>query len=35
VLGRDIVGYLAVIMDRPDNTVCLFHQRYRYRFVGD
>ena len=29
VLGRDITGLFAVIVDRPDNVVCLLGQRHR------
>ncbi len=31
VLGRDITGLFAVIVDRPDDVVCLLGQRHRYR----
>jgi hypothetical protein len=30
VLGRDIAGLFAVIVDRPGNVVCLLGQRHRY-----
>jgi predicted aspartyl protease len=30
VLGRDIAGLFAVIVDRPGNVVCLIGQRHRY-----
>jgi len=30
VLGRDIAGLFAVVVDRPSNVVCLGGQRYRY-----
>lgn len=30
VLGRDITGRFAVIVDRPDNVVCLLGQRHQY-----
>ena len=30
VLGRDITGLFAVIVDRPGNVVCLLRQRHRY-----
>jgi predicted aspartyl protease len=30
VLGRDISGLFAVIVDQPGNTVCLVGQRHRY-----
>jgi hypothetical protein len=30
VLGRDITGLFAVIVDRPGNVVCLLGQRHRY-----
>jgi predicted aspartyl protease len=30
VLGRDITGLFAVIVDQPDNMVCLLGQRHRY-----
>ena len=31
VLGRDIIGLFAVIVDQPGNVVCLLGQRHRYR----
>lgn len=31
VLGRDITGRFAVIVDQPDQVVCLVGQRHRYR----
>ena len=30
VLGRDITGFFAVIVDRPGNVVCLVGQRHQY-----
>jgi hypothetical protein len=30
VLGRDITGLFAVIVDQPANTICLLGQRHRY-----
>lgn len=30
VLGRDILGFFAVIIDQPGNTVCLLGQRHQY-----
>lgn len=30
VLGRDITGLFAVIVDQPGDTVCLVGQRHRY-----
>jgi len=30
VLGRDITGLFAVIVDRPRNVVCLLRDRHRY-----
>lgn len=30
VLGRDIAGLFAVVVDRPGNLVCLLGQRHRY-----
>jgi predicted aspartyl protease len=30
VLGRDITGLFAVIVDRPGNVVCLLRQRHHY-----
>jgi hypothetical protein len=34
VLGRDVLGLFAVIVDRPDNTVCRVGQRHRYVLVA-
>lgn len=34
VLGRDILGLFAVIVDRPGDTVCLVNQRHRYSIVA-
>jgi hypothetical protein len=34
VLGRDITGLFAVIVDRPGNTVCLVGQQHRYSIIG-
>jgi len=31
VLGRDITGLFAVIVDQPGNVVCLVGQRHQYR----
>lgn len=31
VLGRDIAGRFAVIVDQPGNVVCLLRPRHRYR----
>lgn len=31
VLGRDITGLFAVIVDQPSEVVCLLGQRHRYR----
>jgi len=31
VLGRDITGLFAVIIDQPGNIICLLGQRHRYR----
>lgn len=31
VLGRDITGLFAVIVDRPGNVICLLGQRHWYR----
>jgi predicted aspartyl protease len=33
VLGRDITGLFAVIVDQPGNVVCLLGQRHRYTIV--
>ncbi|MBM4298814.1 MAG: hypothetical protein FJ143_13845 [Deltaproteobacteria bacterium] len=30
VLGRDIAGFFAVIVDQPENLVCLLGQRHHY-----
>jgi hypothetical protein len=30
VLGRDVTGLFALIVDRPGNVVCLLGQRHRY-----
>jgi hypothetical protein len=30
VLGRDIIGLFALIVDRPGDVVCLIGQRHRY-----
>jgi hypothetical protein len=30
VLGRDIISLFALIVDRPDDVVCLFGQRHQY-----
>jgi hypothetical protein len=30
VLGRDITGLFALIVDQPGNVVCLLGQRHRY-----
>lgn len=35
VLGRDITGLFAVIVDKPDGAVCLLGQRHRYTIVHD
>jgi aspartyl protease len=35
VLGRDITGLFAVIVDRPGDLVCLVGQRHRYSIVSD
>jgi hypothetical protein len=31
VLGRDVTGRFAVIVDRPGSVVCLLGQRHGYR----
>jgi hypothetical protein len=31
ILGRDITGRFAVIVDQPGSTLCLVGQRHRYR----
>jgi len=31
VLGRDIMGLFSVIVDQPNNVVCLLGQRHHYR----
>jgi hypothetical protein len=33
VLGRDLTNLFAVIVDRPQDIVCLLGQRHRYRIV--
>jgi hypothetical protein len=33
VLGRDITGLFAVIVDRPGDLVCLVGQRHRYSII--
>jgi hypothetical protein len=35
VLGRDILNLFALIVDRPQETVCLLGQRHRYAIVAD
>ncbi len=35
VLGRDITDLFAVIIDRPDNVICLLSQRHRYTIIQD
>jgi len=35
VLGRDITGLFAVIVDKPRNVVCLLGQRHRYTIEQD
>jgi hypothetical protein len=35
VLGRDITGLFAVIVDKPRNVVCLLRQRHRYTIEQD
>jgi predicted aspartyl protease len=35
VLGRDIMDLFAVIIDRPQNVVCLVGQRHRYAIVQE
>ncbi len=30
LLGRDILGNFAVIVDRPGKTICLLHGKHRY-----
>jgi aspartyl protease len=34
VLGRDITGLFAVIVDRPADLVCLVGQRHRYSIIA-
>jgi hypothetical protein len=34
VLGRDILGWFALIVDRPGNTICLLNQRHRYTITA-
>lgn len=33
VLGRDIINYFALIVDRPQDVVCLVSQRHSYSIV--
>lgn len=33
VLGRDVTGVFAVIVDRPGNAVCLLRERHQYTIV--
>lgn len=33
VLGRDIVGLFAVIVDQPQGVVCLLRQQQRYQIT--
>jgi hypothetical protein len=35
VLGRDIINLFALIVDRPQDIVCLLGQRHRYRIVQE
>jgi hypothetical protein len=35
VMGRDITGLFAVIVDQPGQVVCLLGQRHRYRIEAD
>lgn len=35
VLGRDITGLFAVVVDRPGNVVCLLGQQHVYRIEYD
>ena len=35
VLGRDITGLFAVVVDQPGNLVCLLSQRHRYTIQQD
>jgi len=35
ILGRDITGLFAVIVDQPGNVVCLLGQRHRYTIGTD
>lgn len=35
VLGRDIMDLFAVIIDRPQNVVCLLGQQHRYVIVQE
>ena len=35
ILGRDITDLFAVIIDRPQDLVCLLNQRHRYTIVQD
>ena len=34
ILGRDILGLFALIVDRPDDIVCLLHGSHRYVIQG-
>jgi predicted aspartyl protease len=34
VLGRDVTGLFAVVVDRPSNIVCLLGQRHQYTIVS-
>lgn len=35
VLGRDITGLFAVVVDQPGDVVCLLRQRHRYTIEQD
>lgn len=35
VLGRDITDLFSVIIDRPNNIICLLSQRHRYIIIQD
>jgi hypothetical protein len=35
VLGRDITGLFAVIVDQPSNVVCLIRKRHRYTIMEE
>ena len=35
VLGRDLTNLFAVIVDRPQDTVCLLGQKHRFVIVAD